>query len=70
MVAVLVGDQDRRKGLGRNADPFQALEGVLAAQAGINQETGLLGRQQRGVPSTRRRKYPTLYDNRLSPKTA
>jgi hypothetical protein len=45
VIAVLVGDQDRRKGLRGNADPFQALEGVLAAQAGINQKTGLLGRQ-------------------------
>ena len=36
-----------------------------AAQAGINQETGLLGRQQCGVPSTGRREYPTLDDKDL-----
>ena len=67
MIAVLVGDQNSREGLGGNADPLQTLEGVFAAQAGINQETGLLGRQQCGVPSTRRRKYPTFYDKRSLP---
>jgi len=62
MVAVLVRNEDRRQGLRSNADPFQALEGVFAAQASVNQETGLRGRQQCGVPSTGRRKYPTLND--------
>ena len=59
---MLVGDENGREGLRGNADPLQPLERVLAAQAGVNQETGLLGRQQRGVPSTGGRKYPTFYD--------
>jgi hypothetical protein len=62
MVAMLVGDKNSGEGLRRNANPFQALEGLFTAQAGINQETGLPGRQQRGVPSTGRRKYPAFYD--------
>jgi hypothetical protein len=62
MVAVLVSNEDSGEGLGSNADPFQALEGVFATQAGVNQKTGLRGRQQCGVPSTGRRKYPTLND--------
>jgi hypothetical protein len=62
MVAMLVGDKNSGEGLRRNANPFQALEGLFTAQAGINQETGFPGRQQRGVPSTGRRKYPAFYD--------
>ncbi|MCU1335235.1 MAG: hypothetical protein JWO19_816 [Bryobacterales bacterium] len=60
MVAVLVRDENGRERLRGNADPFKALERLLTAQSGINQETGLRRRQQCGVPSTRRRKYPTL----------
>ena len=67
MIAVFVGNKNSREGLRGNADPLQTLEGILAAQAGINQETGLLGRQQCGVPSTRRREYPTFYDKRSLP---
>jgi hypothetical protein len=68
MVAMLVSNQDRGEGLRSNADPFQALEGLFAAQPGVNQKTGLRGRQQCGVPGTGRRKYPTLNDKPL-PKT-
>jgi hypothetical protein len=70
VIAVLVRDQDRRQGLGRNADPLQTLESIFAAEARINQETGLLGRQQCGVPCTGRRKYPAFYDKCFSPKIA
>jgi hypothetical protein len=67
VVAVLVGDQDRSEGLRGYTDPFQALEGVLAAQAGVNQETSLRGRQQRGVSSTGRREYPA-FNYKVLPK--
>jgi len=65
VIAVLVGDKNRRERLGGNADSFQALKGIFSTESGINQETGSLGRQQCGVPSTGRREYPTLYDRGL-----
>ena len=44
----------------------QALEGFLAAQPGIDQETGPLGGHQCGVASAGRRKYRNGDDGRCS----
>lgn len=49
MVGMFVGDQDRGKGFGVVAGQVEAFEGLLAGQAGVDQETGPLGRNQRGI---------------------
>ena len=67
VIGVLMGDQDRGERFGVDAGGLEAFEGFLAAESGVDQETGPLGRHQCGVPSTRRRKYPTLYDERSPP---
>jgi hypothetical protein len=49
VIAVLVGDQNRGKGFGLDSGGGQTLERFLAAEAGIDQETGPLGGNQRRV---------------------
>jgi len=44
-----MGDENRGKGFGLDSGGGQALEGFLTAEAGIDQETGPLGGNQRGV---------------------
>ena len=47
---MLVGDQDAVHALGLlAAQRFEAAQHFLAAEAGVNQESGALGFEQRGV---------------------
>ena len=62
MIGMFVRDQNRGEGLGVVAGGLEALEGFLAGQAGIDQKTGPLGGDQRGIAGARRRENRNFYD--------
>jgi hypothetical protein len=49
MVGVFVGDENRGERFGMVAGGMEPLEGLFAGEAGVDQETGSLGRNQRGI---------------------
>jgi len=55
MIGMLVRDQDGGERFRIAVGGFQAFEGLFAGQAGIDQQTGPLRRDQRGVAGARRR---------------
>jgi hypothetical protein len=62
MIGMLVGDQDRGEGFGIVAGGVETLEGLFAGQAGIDENAGPLGGNERGIARARRRENRNLYD--------
>jgi hypothetical protein len=62
MVGMFVGDQDCGEGFGVVAGGMETVEGLLAGQAGIDEKTGPLRGDQRGIAGARRRENRNLYD--------
>jgi hypothetical protein len=62
VVGVLVGDQDRRERFVRASGGLEALEGFLAADAGVDQETGPLCGNQSCVAAAGRREDGNFND--------
>jgi len=56
MIGVFVGDEDAVHPLGaRAAEDFEPPQHFFFAEAGVNQESGALGFEQRGIARTSRR---------------
>lgn len=49
VVGMLVGDEDGGEGFGVDVDGGEALEGFLAAEAGVDEDAGAVGRDEGGV---------------------
>ena len=49
MVRMLVGDENRGEGFGVVSGGVEALEGLFAGEARVDQKTGPLSRDQRGI---------------------
>jgi hypothetical protein len=50
VIVMLVGDEDRGQRFGFDTGGVEALEGLLAAEPGVDQDGGAFGRDERGVP--------------------
>jgi hypothetical protein len=55
MIGVLVGDENRVEGLGSDAGGIEALEGLPAGEARVNEKTGPLAGDQGAVAGARGR---------------
>jgi hypothetical protein len=56
VIGVFVGDENRVQGFGGDAGGVEALEGLFAGEARVNEETGPLAGDQGAVAGARRRK--------------
>ena len=66
---MLVGDQHAVDALGTfAAERFEAPQNFLAAESGVNKESGVLGFEQRGVAGTARSEDRYAERDAVSPK--
>src|SRR5579872_938369 len=63
VIRVLVRDQDGVDAVGLLANGCQALRELLETEAGVDQDAGLLGRDQRAVSGTAAREHAKFYDD-------
>ena len=62
-------NENRGQRFGIVAGGFEALESFLAGESGVDEETGALGGNQRGIAGTRRRENRNFNDGRASSRT-